>query len=209
MSESAQDSNSFAKQASDEQIQKTVAALTERGFKVEVVDTLEDAKKYVLGTIPDGAEVFTATSVTVDESGLGEALNAEPYVSVRNSFMHLWGQDDKKLEMRRLGGASDYTVGSVHAITEDGEVMIASASGSQLPNYTYGASNVIWLVGSQKLVKDMNQGFERIDTYTLPLEDVRAQAAYGIHSSHNTTLIYHKDPASRVTVVIIREVVGY
>jgi hypothetical protein len=100
---------------------------------------------------------------------LTEELNSDKYVSVRNQFMPLFGQPDKQNEMKRIGSASDYALGSVHAITEDGQVMIASASGSQLPNYVYGAQNFIWAVGSQKLVKNLDEAFERLETYTFPL----------------------------------------
>lgn len=88
-------------------------------------------------------------------------------------------------------------------------MLIASASGSQLPNYVYGASNFIWVVGSQKIVKDLNEGLERIETHSFPLEDQRAQKAYGIHSSINKILIYRKEPAGRGTIILIKEAVGF
>jgi hypothetical protein len=97
----------------------------------------------------------------------------------------------------------------VHAVTEDGKVLIASASGSQIPNYAYGAKNFIWTVGSQKLVKDINEALDRIENYTFHLEDERAQQAYGIHSSINKILVYRKEPQGRGTIIIVREPVGF
>lgn len=87
--------------------------------------------------------------------------------------------------------------------------MVASASGSQLPSYAYGASNVIWVVGSQKIVKDLAQAFDRLQSHTLPLEDERAMKAYGMNSSINKILIYRKEPAERVTIILVKQAVGF
>lgn len=191
-------------------IERSVKALEANGFTVEVVDNLKEAKEHVEALIPHDSEVFTATSVTLDEAGLTKDLNESgKWVSVRDKFMPLYGQPDKAVEMRRIGSGSDYTVGSVHAVTETGKVLIASASGSQLPNYVYGATNVVWVVGAQKIVKDLNEAMERLETHTFPLEDKRALAAYGSHSVISKTLVYHKDPHSRIRLVIVKESVGY
>jgi hypothetical protein len=123
--------------------------------------------------------------------------------------MALYGQPDKAVEMRRIGSGAEYAVGSVHAVTQDGQVVVASASGSQLPNYAYGASNVIWVVGSQKIVKDLNEGLERIEDYTFHLEDERALEAYGANSSINKLLITRKETGGRITIVLIKETVGF
>jgi hypothetical protein len=199
----------FAVPASEEQINRAVSALEEHGFKVEVVNDLKQLHDAVLKQIPAGAEVFTATSATLDKAKLTEELNSEPFVSVRNQFMSLYGQPDKELEMKRIGAASDYAIGSVHALTEDGYAVLASASGSQIPNYVYGAKNFIWVVGSQKIVKDLDEAIERIENYSFYLEDERAQKAYGVHSSINKILIYRKEPQGRGTIYIIREPVGF
>jgi len=202
-------STKFAQPASQAELDKAVKALKHNGFKVKVIDSLAQAKHEVEHIIPKKAEVFTATSVTLDKAGLTDELNSDKYTSVRDKFMPLYGQPDKAVEMRRIGSGADYAVGSVHAVTQDGQVIVASASGSQLPNYAYGASNVIWVVGSQKIVKDLNKGIERIEDYTFHLEDERAQQAYGAHSSINKILIYRKDPNERVTIILVKEPIGF
>jgi hypothetical protein len=200
---------SYGEKASEESIEKTKAALEANGFNVVVVDKPLDAKTAVLDMVDEGAEVFTAASVTLAETGLADELNGNKYVSVRNKFMALYGQQDKAKEMRQIGSVSDFALGSVHAITEEGQVLVASASGSQIPNYVYGATKVIWVVGSQKIVSNMNHAFERLETHTFALEDARALVAYGKHSSINDVFIMRKDLASRVTIVIIREAIGF
>ncbi len=199
----------FSKAASEDKIANAKSALENNGFKVKVVNDLSELHDAVIDQIPEGSEVFTATSVTLDKANLTEELNSDKYVSVRNKFAPFYGQPDKELEMKRIGSASDYAIGSVHALTEDGQAVIASASGSQLPNYVYGAKNFIWAVGSQKIVSDLEEALERIEDYTFHLEDERAQKAYGAHSSLNKLLIYRKEPTGRGTIYIIREPVGF
>jgi len=203
-------SKDFSVPASDDVIKTAKQALEANGFKVEVVNNLQAAKEKVEELIPEGKEVFTGTSRTLEDTGLNHVLNdSGKYVSARENFMKFYGQPDKGIDMRRLGSASEYAVGSVHAVTEDGQVVIASASGSQIPNYVYGASNVIWVVGTQKIVKDLNEAMERLETHTFPLEDERAQEAYGVHSVISKVLLYKKDPQARITVVFIKEAVGF
>lgn len=200
----------FAAPASADAIEVTKKKLEENGFAVEVINSLAEAHDRVIEMIPEGAEVFTGTSVTLDESGLTKELNESgKYVSVRDKFMTLWGQEDKKQEMRRLGSVSDYALGSVHAISQDGQVFIASRTGSQLPNYVFGANKVIWVVGVQKIVKDLNEALERIESHSLPLEDKRAQAAYGTGSEISKLLVYRTETPGRITILLVNEAVGY
>lgn len=202
--------NKFSLAVTETELREAKTALQENGFNVVIVDGLEEAKKTVERLIPEQSEVFTATSVTLKESGLEQSLNnPDLYVSVRDKYMAHYGNPEKAVEMRRIGSASDYAVGSVHALTQEGHVVIASASGSQLPNYVYGASNVIWVVGAQKIVSDLDEAFDRIENHTLPLEDKRALAAYGVNSSINKVLIYRKEQNKRVTIVLVKEPVGF
>lgn len=199
----------YGQVANDDVINTTSDALRKNNFEVEVVEDLAAAKAMVLGKIPAGAHVFTGTSETLRESGLDEALNTEPYKSVRNAYMALYGQEDKALQMKQIGAASDVAVMSAHAVTADGKIMIASKSGSQMPNIAYGATKVIFVVGAQKLVKDLADGVKRIEEYSLPREDKRALAAYGVHSEVRKMLVLNVDEPGRVSVVIVRQNVGY
>lgn len=199
----------YSKPAKEEKITRAKSALEANGFKVKIVNDLQELHDAVIAQIPEGSEVFTGTSITLEKANLAEELNSDKYISARSKFMPLYGQPEKVLEMKRLGSASDYAIGSVHALTEDGHAVIASASGSQLPNYVYGAKNFIWVVGSQKIVKDLDEALDRIENYTFHLEDERAQKAYGAHSSLNKILIYRKETMGRGTIYIIREAVGF
>src|SRR4029077_20645972 len=122
-------STKFARAASQVELEKAAKALEKNGFKVKIVDNLDQAKQEVESLIPEKSEVFTATSVTLDKAGLTDELNSDKYTSIRDKFMPLYGQPDKAVEMRRIGSGADYAVGSVHAVTHDGQVIVASASG--------------------------------------------------------------------------------
>jgi acyl-CoA hydrolase len=194
----------------DEQtLAATVTALEEHGFSVEVVDDLDAARKAVLARIPPGASVMTNTSVTLQETGLADAINdGGPYDSARNRMFALDFATQAQ-EMKAIGGQPDYALGSVHAVTRDGTLVIASASGSQLASYAWGAANVILVVGAQKLVPTLQAAHERIFQHSLVLEDSRAIAAYGQHSQVGKILEIHQELPGRIHIVLIRQAVGF
>lgn len=203
-------SKDYSLAVSEEELQSAKKALENNGFKVEILEDLEAARKKVAEIIPEGSEVFTATSLTLDTAKITDDMNESgKYVSVRDKFMPLYGKPEKAVEMRRIGSGADYALGSVHAVTGEGHLLIASASGSQIPNYAYGATNVIWVVGAQKIVKNLDEAFERLETYTFPLENERAKKAYGSGSSINKILINRKEPTGRGTVLLLRQAVGF
>ena len=188
----------------------TVVALEEHGFSVEVVDDLDAARAAVLARVPDGSSVMTNTSVTLAETGIADAINdgGGRWESARNKMFALDFATQAQ-EMKAIGGQPDYALGSVHAVTADGTLVIASASGSQLASYAWGAANVIFVVGVQKLVPTLEAAHQRIYQHSLPLEDARAQAAYGQHSQVGKVLEIHQELPGRIHIVLIRQQVGF
>src|SRR3984893_13461856 len=202
-------SESFTTLPDQETLESTVVALEEHGFSVEVVDDLDGARTAVLARIPAGSSVMTNTSVTLTETGIADAINdGGSYESARNKMFAL-DFETQAQQMKAIGGQPDYALGSVHAVTRDGTLVIASASGSQLASYAWGAANVIFVVGAQKLVPTLAAAHERIYQHSLPLEDARAQAAYGQHSQVGKILEVHTELPGRIHIVLIRQQVGY
>ncbi|HKB29374.1 MAG TPA: LUD domain-containing protein [Streptosporangiaceae bacterium] len=202
-------SDRFTTLPDDQTLAATVVALEEHGFSVDVVDGLDAARAAVLTRIPHGSSVMTNPSVTLAETGIADAINdGGPYESARNKMFALDFATQAQ-EMKAIGGQPDYALGSVHAVTRDGTLVIASASGSQLASYAWGAANVIFVVGTQKLVPDLAAAHERIYQHSLPLEDARAQAAYGQHSSVGKVLEIHQELPGRIHVVLIKQPVGF
>jgi acyl-CoA hydrolase len=193
----------------DETLAATVVALEEHGFSVDIADNLDAARNAVLALIPKGSSVMTNTSVTLQETGIADAIDGGgPYDSARNKLNEL-DFATQLPEMKAIGGQPDYALGSVHAITRDGTLVIASASGSQLASYAWGAANVIFVVGAQKLVPSPEAARERIYEHSLKLEDARAYAAYGQNSSVGKILEIHQEAPGRIHVVLVRQVVGF
>jgi hypothetical protein len=202
-------SDRFTALPDEETLQATVVALEEHGFSVEVTDDLDSARAAVLARIPAGSSVMTNTSMTLQETGIADAINnGGPYESARNKMFALDFATQAQ-EMKAIGGQPEYALGSVHAVSRDGTLVIASASGSQLASYAWGAANVIFVVGAQKLVPDLETARERIYNHSLKLEDARAYAAYGQNSLVGKILEIHQEPPGRIHVVLIRQVVGF
>ncbi|MCI4317964.1 MAG: lactate utilization protein [Thermoplasmata archaeon] len=202
--------NRFSELASEEQVQRVIAALGQNGITATVVRDRAEAVRTVLDLIPNGSVVLDGASQTLVALGLNESL-ADPnrFRNLRPELMRLRKekQDDAQ---RKLGAAPDVIVGSVHAITERGQVVIASASGSQLGPYVSGAGKVIWVAGTQKIVPDLDAAFQRIQEYSLPLESARAQAAYGFPSFVGKLLIIQREHVpGRIHLVLLRENLGY
>jgi LUD domain len=204
-----QDSHRFTTLPDDQTLAATVVALEEHGSSVEVVDDLDAARKAVLARLPEGISVMTNTSVTLDETGIAEAVNdAGPWESVRNKLLAL-DFETQGQEMKVIAGQADVVIGSVHAVTRDGVLLIASASGSQLAAYAWGAANVILVVGAQKIVSDLEAARDRIFEHSLKLEDARAYAAYGQNSFVGKILEIHQELPGRTHVVLVRQSVGF
>jgi hypothetical protein len=203
-------SRQFSTLATEAQVRRTSAALEANGITVLRASDAAEAKEIVLGLIPDGAQVNHGASQTLEFTGITAALEESGrFEPVRPRILSMDRQTQGD-EIRRLSAAPDVMLGSVHAVTETGSLIAASMSGAQLGPYVSGAGKVILVVGTQKIVSDLEQGFRRIDEYALPLEDARAQAAYGINSSVNKVLVINREvKPGRITVVFIDEVIGF
>ena len=130
-----------------------------------------------MAAIPEGAEVHIALSETMRELGVTETIDESGrYDSIRARLGTL-DRATQAREMRKLGAAPDYIIGSAHAITDDGEIVVGSGSGSQLGAYAYAGGSVILVVGHQKLVRDLDDGLRRVREYSLPREFARMQSA--------------------------------
>ena len=201
--------DSFTTLPDEHTLQATVVTLEEPGFRVVVVDDLDAAREAVLARIPHGSSVMTNTSVTLAETGIADAINdGGPYESARNEMFALDFATQAR-QMKAIGGQPDYALGSVHAITADGTLVIASASGSQLASYAWGAASVIFVAGAHKLVPTLEAAHQWIYQHSLKLEDARAQAAYGQHSQVGKILEIHQELPGRIHIVLIRQVVGF
>ncbi len=199
----------FERPADRPHLERTAAALIDRGFKVQIANAAEHARELVLGAIPEGSEVHIALSETMRELGVAREIDESGrYDSIRARLSAL-DRETQGREMRKLGAAPDFIIGSAHAITDDGQIVVGSGSGSQLGAYAYAGGNVILAVGHQKLVADLDEGLRRVREYSLPREYARMQSVGYPGSLLAKTLIIHNEPSARITVILVPETLGF
>jgi hypothetical protein len=200
----------FADPAPAPHLERAAAALTAHGFTVEILDDAAAARTRIKDLIPEGASVFTGASETLRLSGIEADINDSGRYDAIRTRGRAMDRTVALHEIWRLMSTPDVIVGSVHAVTETGSLVIASASGSQLPGYAGAAARAIWIVGAQKLVPDLSAALRRVEDHALPLESARAQVAYGQPSAINRLLILNAEPhPGRGIVLLLREAIGF
>ena len=204
-----QPNTEFEQPADRAHLERTAEALAGRGFRVEIADSAKEARRLVLEAIPEGAEVHVALSETMRELGLTEEIDESGRYQAIRPRLNTLDRVTQARERRKLGAAPDYIIGSAHAITDSGEVIVGSGSGSQLGAYAYAADHVILVIGHQKLVRDLDEGLRRLREYSLPREYARMQDAGFPGSLLAKTLIIHHEPAGRITVILVPEPLGF
>ncbi|HLC39593.1 MAG TPA: lactate utilization protein [archaeon] len=201
---------SWTNLAEESIVEKTAEALMQRGIEVFIVGSGEEAKKKVLELIPAGAEVMTQQSMTLNTIGLAKEIDeGGKYVSIRKKIVST-DDAEKRHELRRASATAEYSVGSVHAVTEEGQVVAASNSGSQLAPYVSGAAHVIWVVGTQKIVKTLDEAFRRIEEHSLPLESERLMKIHGVKSNISKLLVVNRETVpGRIKLIFVKEKLGF
>ena len=193
-------------------VNKAKKELEKRGIKVEFINTKEDALKRLKELIPKNSEVMTGGSTTLEQIGFVNLLKSKnhPWVNLKDKIL-AEKDKNKQNELRRLSIASQYFIGSVHAVSQTGEVLVASASGSQIPSYAFSSDNVIWVVGTHKITKNLNEAIERVRKYCLPLEDKRMKSIGYPGSTIGKLLIFEREimPNRKITLIFVNEKLGF
>lgn len=198
--------------ASDESVERTKQAAESRNIHIEYVSSKDDALRMVQNLIPAGAQVMTGGSETLQEIG---------FIDLLKSGNHTWNNlkdkimaekdEARQAELRIQSVLSEYFLGSVHAIAETGELVFASATGSQLPSYAYTCRNVIWVAGTQKIVPTLADAIQRVEEYVLPREDARMKRE-GYSGSVIGKLLIVKleiDPNRNLKLILVPEKLGF
>jgi hypothetical protein len=200
----------FGQLAPEQRIRSTRAALERNGFAARFADSGEEAREAVQSLLPVGAEVYNNTSRTLEVIGVAEDIERSGRYQPLRPRLYQMDREMQGRELRQISASPDWVVGSVHAVTEDGSVLIASLSGSQLGPIVSGAGHVILVAGGQKIVTDLIAGLRRIYEYCFPLEDLRARQAYGVPSGVNNVLVVNKVIApDRITVILVDQLLGF
>ena len=199
----------FAAPATGGELEALAERLRERNFEVLIVKNAAEAKAEVMKRIPEGASVHSGKSKTLEDAGVFEELMSSDrydFVRRRTSKMDRNTQGD---EIRRINSSPDVMLGSVHAVTESGQLVITSASGSQIGPIASGAGHLILVIGSQKIVRDLDGAFRRIEEHVFPWEDARLRELMNIGTKITRTLILDRDfVPGRTTIILVREPIG-
>ncbi len=200
----------FDKLADEEKVQSIVDILAKNGIESFVVNSGAEAKEKLYELIPEGSEIMEASSTTMDEIGVTkELLEGSRYKSLRKKIMGVNDKAERDAYRKSVLGHA-YAIGSVHAVTEQGQLVVASASGSQIGSYAYGADHLVLVIGTQKVVKNLDSAFERIEKYIFPLEDARMKKTFGFGSVIAKILIISKEIVpGRTKVIFVKEKFGF
>jgi hypothetical protein len=199
----------FEAPASEAELEALADRLRERNFEVVIVQNGQAAKSAVMERLPEGASVHSGKSKTLEDAGVFEELmNSDRYDFLRRRTNKM----DRKTqldEIRRLTSSPDVMLGSAHAVTKAGQIVITSASGSQIGPIASGAGKLVLVIGSQKIVPDLDTAFRRIEEHVFPWEDARLREAMNIGTKITRTLILERDYApGRTTIILVREPIG-
>ncbi|WP_434521022.1 lactate utilization protein [Halorubrum sp. AS12] len=195
----------------DETVEETVANLEERGFDVIVVDDADEALETVKSQIPDGVSVMNGHSTTLEEIGFDEFLSGGDH-EWESLPDQIWSIDDdaERQTARRESQTADYFLGGINAVAQTGELVAADLSGSRIGAYPFAAGNVVIVTGINRIVPTLSDAFDRLESVAYPLENERAQEAYGVESAVAKQLVYRRETEEgRTTVVLVREQLGY
>jgi hypothetical protein len=183
--------------------------MRERNIEVVVVDASDQARTFVLEKLPEGAEVHSGKSKTLQDAGIFDAIQDTSRYDALRPRMFTMDRKTQAREIRKLIAGPDFMLGSVNAVTEDGILVAASASSSQLGPYASTAGKVILVVGSQKIVPDLETALRRIRTYVLPWEDAQVRKVMNIGSFVGKILLIEREWVDgRMTVILVRKPIG-
>lgn len=205
----------YNKKASQSSIDTTVKNLRERGITAELVQNREAALEKIKSLIPKGVSVMNGSSMTLEQIGYIEYLKSAKH-GWNNLHENIINEKDpvQQAVLRKQSVLSDYYLGSVHAFSEDGEMVIASATGSQLPHLVFTSANLILVAGVQKITPNLENALKRLEEYVFPLEDKRMKENYGPESGSmlSKVLIFNKEhPMMKrnVHVILVNEILGF
>ncbi len=205
----AQTQLDFAAPAAEDMLDRVAARIGERNIEVLIVKDGEEARRAVLERLPRGAQVHSGKSKTLQDAGIFDVIwDADQYDALRHQYLKM-DRKTQAQEIRKLTAAPDFMLGSVQAVTEDGILVAASATSSQLGPYSNTAGKVIFVVGSQKIVPDLETALRRIREYVLPWEEAQVRKAANIGTFVSKILIIEREWINgRMTVILVREPIG-
>ncbi len=202
----------FNQLATKETIEQVIENLKNRGITAMLVETKEQALEKIKELIPQGVSVMTGSSTTLNQIGFTDLLISKnhPWKNLKDEIVNE-SDPQKQNELRKNSVLADYFLGSVHAVTKDGEILVASATGSQIPSYAFSSDNVIWVVSTKKIVNNLDEAFQRVKEHVYPLEDQRMKNNGHEGSVIGKWFILEREilPNRKITLIFVNEDLGF
>lgn len=198
--------------ASSESVDKAISALKKKGYFSVLVSNKEEALNEIKKLIPKGASVMNGGSVTLEQIGYQDYLTKGEH-KWRDLHAEITAENntEKRHELRKLSSLSDFYLGSVHALTEDGNMVIASNTGSQLAHLVFTSPNLILVVSTKKIVPNLDEAMKRLENYVVPLEEKHMQEN-NMHTAMNKVLIFRGEASftgRKIHIILVKEDLGF
>jgi L-lactate utilization protein LutC len=203
----------FKTLASKESVEKTIKNLAERNVEGIFVNTKEEALEKIKELIPEGVSVMNGASRTLEQVGFVDLLKSGNH-KWNNLHEAILAEKDptKQAMLRKTSVLSDFYLGSVHAMAETGEFIVATNSGSQLPHIVFTSQNLIFVVSTKKIVPTLQDADKRLWDHVIPLEDERMMGVYKMHTALNKLLVFKgENPmmGRKVRVIFVNDDLGF
>ena len=147
------------------------AALRKNGFEAQYVATGAEALELIAGFVKPGTTVGFGGSMTLKAIGAPEKMRALGAEVLDHDAPGI--DQEKKLELRRAQLTCDLFLSSSNAVTLEGDIVNVDGAGNRVAALTFGPKKTIVVVGTNKIVRDLDEAFDRIQTTASPMNNKR------------------------------------
>ncbi len=154
----------------DKKIEKTVENLRKNNMEAYVVQNCTEAVKLVEGLLKEGETITCGGSATLAESGVMELMKSGRYNFIDRSVAKSRAETE---ELYRKSFFADTYLTSANAVTESGQLYNVDGNSNRVAAICYGPKSVIFVVGINKLVRDLDEAVKRVKTCAAPANCVR------------------------------------
>ncbi|MCQ2546581.1 MAG: lactate utilization protein [Clostridia bacterium] len=158
------------KKANRAKIETVIKNLEKRNISGYYAENKEEALKLMLKMIPEGSTVGKGGSETMNQLGIIPILQNGKY-----TYLDSFASADQAVqkETKRKIFYADFMLTSANAITLDGEIVNIDGTGNRMAAVIWGPDKVIFVVGSNKIVRDLDDAVDRIKCDACPPNCVR------------------------------------
>jgi hypothetical protein len=200
--------------------ERAVRALSRNGFDAVHLDTAAQAAERILAFARQGGSVGFGGSMTVASLGLKEPLGRLGAVLLDHNVPGLPPAERREILRRQL--TCDLFLSSTNALTLEGELVNVDGAGNRVAALSFGPAKTVVVVGANKIVRDEEAAWERLETHAGPMNArrlaketpcVKAGTCQDCDAEGRICRIYHvlrrRPSASDFTVLVVGESLGF